>query len=1282
MAKVSLQKYKERKYWRGNCNFKSLIETQLMKQPAEIRSNDLLRAFRYLGVAIVVLATAMILDPIAHMKEPVRVIPRLIERDFIHKIHYLETASGTALSEVARYGWPSVLDQDPSFVSRYAQNNDGIAIFLLDRDSMLFWSDNSLVVETGDLLRMEDAKVYNLPNCSVYTRVYQSGSFRLVGVVFLKKFFPYNNELVSSSFLLGKNVPVSYRISIPEVPGAIQVKDDQKRFAFSLVPSNEMSSRKGLHWLVLFLYALVLVFILIFLNDTCRLAYRIKNSSWWLLALLADLFLLRWLLWMFRVPHCIYDLPLFDSFDKAVPFLESRGDMMITVLLLIFFSAWFFRYFQLYPGSGVKASDPTQRRLIQSMGLAGWLLAALSFLGAIAMVRYLLLQRPSLLEIFRILNISWMNFLDILIICGILVSFVMILYRIISRLVAEQTWIQAFIGLVVMSVLVFGVTRSSGWHTDWESIGFFMAISILVLSTLKLGKPNYDHGLVAGILVLMSAYMVYSINLVNRSRETEQHNIILNKLSSEHDQIAEMLLRQIDPEIRADTVLRDLVLDKRMKADDQQMAITNYLKNKYFGLYWNRFEIQAYSCDPSSRTVIQPENSEVGCLDFFVAGMRDRFGRSLPDTKGFYYLDNFDGIIEYLGVYDHLSPDTTNRTSLIINIYARFVAQELGYPELLITGKINRDSLDQSYSYAKYHNGSLQLTSGEYPYNLTSDHYPGKLGEVVEFNADGYNHWIKKMDNNNEIVISHRAYRFNDSLVTFSYLFVFLFLVWLLIYYTIIRPQSLSRSSIGLKQRIQVSMVSFLVLSFLLIGGGMVYYVIKQYKSGNRKLIVEKTESLLADVQNKLALTDTLTPGWMDPEYRSLNELMVKFSYVFNTDMNIFDPYGNLIVSTRPEVFEYNLAGHKMNPLAFYQLDHLGKPRFIIRESIESLAYYSSYVPIYNAFNKLIGYLNLPYFSKQSETNREISTIVVAMLNAYIILVLLTVFLAVILSNQVAKPLRLIQAKLSELRFGQRNQPIEYHREDEIGRLVKEYNRMVNELQASAEKLARSERETAWREMARQIAHEIKNPLTPMKLSVQHLRKAWKDGAPDLDSYIDKMTSTLVDQIETLSNIASEFSKFAQTPGAHFEVIDLVQKIHRITHLFEDTCKVTFHGEKAGTKEVLIYADPEQVIQVFNNLIRNAIQAVPAGTEPSVDIYAEVTDPVVRVMISDNGAGIPEELHERLFEPNFTTKSSGMGLGLAIVKKIMESSGGRVWFETRKGEGTSFFLEWPLSQSG
>jgi two-component system, NtrC family, nitrogen regulation sensor histidine kinase NtrY len=1249
-----------------------------MKNPAEIRLRDLLISFRFLLVACIVLLAALIIDPIAHRKDLVKVNPDQVEKDFHRKINYLEKTANQALAEVSEYGWPQVLTYQSDFAAHYARNNDGIALFVFQRDNMVFWTDNSLVVETRDLLQMESGRVYNLPNCTVYTRIFTTNDLRIVGVVFLKKFFPYNNELVTNAFLIGGKIPESFKISIPPLPEAMQINDEKGKFAFSLVPSEEVSSRQGLHWITLLLYFAVFAFILIFYNDLIRLAIRIVPSFWLLVALVADLVLIRWLLWHFREPHCVFNLPLFTPFQQPVPFLGSRGDVLITVIMLVYFGLWFLRLFELFPGRKSGVTDKNENRLFQSLAIAGWLAVITYFLATVWMIRYLLFQRSGLLEIHRILTLSFDSILDSLMVVGLLIAFILVLYRVINRIKSRLTWVQSIIGLILVAVIVLGLSSESNGGVHRISILYLLFFSAILVVVQQYKKLRLTHGLAAIFLVMIAGFTVYIIDEVNRIKEVDQHTTILAKLSSEHDQIAEMLLTQIDPDIKSDSILMSMVLDRRMKPDDQQVAITNYLKNNYFGLYWNRFEIQAFSCHDESMTVIQPENTEVRCLDFFVRDMMGPYGKLLPQTTGFYYLDNFDGVIEYLGVFNQFDSLAGQQTSLIINMYSRFVAQELGYPELLITGKINRDSLDQSYSYAKYHLGNLQLTNGDFNYSLTSSMYPGKLGEIVEFKSDGYRHWIKKIDNNNEIVISRIFDRNGDKAVAFSYVFVFLFLSWLLFHLVQGWIKGSRQPVLGLKQRIQFTMVSFLVFSFMLIGGGMTYYVIQQYKQSNRKPIMEKTESLLVDLQGKLYKSNELTKDWHDQSYRGLNELMIKFSYVFNTDMNIFDARGNLVASSRPEVFDYFLAGHKMNPLAYHSLHYQGKPSIILRESIESLGYYSSYVPIYNQYNKVLGYLNLPYFSRQSEISREISTIVVAMVNAYFILILLTVFLAVVLANQVARPLKLLQIKLAGLRFGKKNQTIEYHRDDEIGRLVKEYNRMVIELQSSAEKLARSERETAWREMARQIAHEIKNPLTPMKLSVQHLRKAWKDGAPNLDVYIDRMTTTLVDQIETMSNIANEFSKFAQVPGAHFEALDLTQKVRRITHLFEDTCKINLIWNDRNPKEILIYADPEQVIQVFNNLIKNAVQAVPEGADPVVDIRIEERGEKVIVQVCDNGAGISEELQSKLFEPNFTTKTSGMGLGLAIAKKIMEGSNGRIWFETGKESGSIFFLEWPV----
>jgi two-component system nitrogen regulation sensor histidine kinase NtrY len=244
--------------------------------------------------------------------------------------------------------------------------------------------------------------------------------------------------------------------------------------------------------------------------------------------------------------------------------------------------------------------------------------------------------------------------------------------------------------------------------------------------------------------------------------------------------------------------------------------------------------------------------------------------------------------------------------------------------------------------------------------------------------------------------------------------------------------------------------------------------------------------------------------------------------------------------------------------------------------------------------------------------------------------------------------------------------------------MVKQYNRMVDEIDESAGKLANSEREYAWREMAKQVAHEIKNPLTPMKLNIQQLEKSWKDGAPEFGKKLELFTKNQIEYIENLSSIASAFSSFAKMPGAKPVEVDLLEQIRTTLELFKNTDNVEFRVKWPHENRIMVYADKEHLNGVFSNLIKNGIQSVPSGRGGIIKIKPEVKGDKVIVSVSDNGTGIPEILQKNLFTPNFTTKSSGMGLGLSIVKRYIESANGRVWFESEMDRGSVFYIELPL----
>lgn len=419
--------------------------------------------------------------------------------------------------------------------------------------------------------------------------------------------------------------------------------------------------------------------------------------------------------------------------------------------------------------------------------------------------------------------------------------------------------------------------------------------------------------------------------------------------------------------------------------------------------------------------------------------------------------------------------------------------------------------------------------------------------------------------------------------------------------------------------------------------------------------------------------------NWSSDSYYNLDELLRKFSNVFYSDINLYDKGGNLLATSRSEIFDRQLLSRRMNRMVYENLSGGNASEFIHNERIGELKYISAYVPLMNSENKFLAYLNLPYFTQSGALTQDVTNLVVAVINIYMILLLVILLLSVFLADRITQPLRILQNRIAQVSLSEKNEMIRYDRSDEIKGLVDEYNYMVQELERSAGLLAQSERESAWREMAKQIAHEIKNPLTPMKLNVQHLQRTMEQGMDDPEM-VNRITATIIEQIDSLSAIANEFSDFAKMPKARNAKLNLISKLKNLLQLFETTDKAQISLDLGGREKVLVFADKEQLMRVFINLVKNGMQSIPEGRKGIINIKLEVEGNLTaRVIVSDNGKGIPEEIKDKLFQPNFTTKSAGMGMGLAISYNIVRSLGGRIWYDTILNKGTTFYVELPLS---
>jgi len=355
------------------------------------------------------------------------------------------------------------------------------------------------------------------------------------------------------------------------------------------------------------------------------------------------------------------------------------------------------------------------------------------------------------------------------------------------------------------------------------------------------------------------------------------------------------------------------------------------------------------------------------------------------------------------------------------------------------------------------------------------------------------------------------------------------------------------------------------------------------------------------------------------------------------------------------------------------EIDH----RFVDKLEENGRTFRSSFSYITDNKSKPIAILNLPYLENDDFLSKELNEFLERISYAYLFILLMAIGIAFLLSKYITKSLKTISDKINTTRLEKRNEKIKIDdTSEEISTLVSSYNSMIDELEESAIQLAKSEREQAWREMAKQVAHEIKNPLTPMRLTVQNFQRKFDPEDEKIHSKVNEYSKTLIQQIDTMSSIASAFSNFAKMPAQQNEMLNVVEIVKLALDIFNDDY-VFFNAE---SEEITAKFDRSQLIRVVTNLVKNAIQAVPDNRTPKIviDVTTRISDVVI--LVSDNGSGVSEENKSRVFEPKFTTKTSGMGLGLAMVKNIIETYKGTITFESEKDKGTTFKVTFPKAK--
>ncbi|MCT4671761.1 MAG: HAMP domain-containing histidine kinase [Prolixibacteraceae bacterium] len=752
-----------------------------------------------------------------------------------------------------------------------------------------------------------------------------------------------------------------------------------------------------------------------------------------------------------------------------------------------------------------------------------------------------------------------------------------------------------------------------------------------------------------------SMYVIFSKDGLF-SRSVEHRKVYTEKIMNERDPNAELLFERISLSITQDSLINDLI-------NGTTTNIEEYLDRRFFSGYWSKYNKSYTIYNVEEELELGATQKWIPADDYFNLLILRR-GIQVKDSN-FYFLKSMDGRISYLGKF--IIKDQYNSYLLIIDLSSKIFDEGKGYPELLLDDRIQKvfNTKSDVFSYARYRNNNIIMQRGKY-------RYPSRLEELSNGSlANNYDHQYTTINDNITLVVSFKQGSWKDTIVNASYSFILYFTFGVLMIIFVYKHRMPQRA-MELKHKIQYAIIVLVLAPLIILAGGIIVYNIIQFRDQNTNDLNRKVQEVTASLQLNFGQTNRLTPETASYIGEELNHL----SEILWTDINFFDNNGILATTSRPEIFTQGLIGNRMNRKAYEELRYQHAKTFIHTEHIGTLRYLSIYVPFRNNNEKIIGYINIPYFSRTTDLIKQVTTFIITFINIFVIILLFCLSLAILISQKLTAPLSMIERKMRSMKFGERNEKIQYHTQDEIGKLVERYNEKVDELEKSAKLLAKTEREEAWREMARQIAHEIKNPLTPMKLNIQYLQRMHLDQSDRFDKYFNKVTQSLVEQIDTLSNIATSFSSFAKIPTANIEKVDLHESIKETINLFSSS-EVTIIWEDNIKNKMPVLADKEQLGRLFINLIKNGKQAVDDTKESIINITTSIDKSYYVITIKDNGSGIPEEIQDRLFEPYFTTKSQGTGLGLAIVKKIVETFHGEIHFESAKDVGTCFTIHIP-----
>ena len=1136
--------------------------------------------------------------------------------------------------------------------------------FVYDRNRLKYWSDNTFVPPLQVLSDTFHLKLLRIGReAYVLKKERVDAEHYVISLITLLREYTISNDYLSHEWNDGifpsRNFTVLEPGSSLGVPVCV---GDTCVFRISFLaadfPANETLRAAAI---ILITFA-ILMLVLLAYSILPRVRSRSQEAGF---AFLFAVFLsLRWLMTYFQFPGTLIRSDFFDPQIFASSYINaSLGDMFLNVLAILALCIYIFRNF--FRFRMLRVRNDSLKTWIVSVFSSLCILFA--WLFPFIVIQTLYNNSSIVLDISQSLQFGGLRILAVVTVLLSGVAAFLFSHPFTSLVSSDKNKTRARVSFII-GMGIFLVINE-GTEQAYLSSLVCAAVSFFTVYVLKLHKhlKRLSYGTFAYLFVsifFLSANGAYAIQYFTYKEKIENQFRFASTFLIDRDIFAEYLLNEASEDIAGDAFIQTRIMSPFLGKEPVRQKI----RQLFLPTYFNKYDIRIFIFNSFGAPV--DNQVETTFRDLVVGFQEDPYR---TEYENIYFVTNPETDItqKYLMIVP-IERFLTVYGYIVVELSLKKIIPENVYPELLVDRTFQQFYHTQDLNYAVFSYKDLIFTSGEYNYEKFFDlNWLGNTDLYTKgISYEGYDHIAQEDQSGRIAVVSSKVIPMVYKVANFSFLFV----LGLLIILVMIFIQGIYNYFLGRRLFFSARIQLYLNLAFFV---PLIIVSITTLSLTSRS----SQQQLNTEYLNKSRVFGQQITGHLNEYVSDLDESraaltneLADLAKLSNMDANIYNTQGQLLATSQPLIFESNLISRYINSNAFFRI--VGGENVIIEaEEVGKLRYFVAYTAIKSPqTGDLIGILGIPFFQSVYLLERVQTIILSNILNIFAVIFIVLLVLSYFVSEWLTFPLRFITQSLRKTSLTRMNHPLTWTANDEIGIMVKEYNSMLFNLSESKIELEQTQREKAWREIAQQVAHEIKNPLTPMKLTLQQLERAIRDGNGSVEK-TRKAIATLLTQVDTLNEIASSFSGFARMPEPVIVKLDVVALIKRVIVLHSPTGEIAF---KSGVRESYVMGDEQLLSRTFSNLILNGLQSGAPGKPTRVSVTVQIENHRVRIQFHDNGKGIDPEIADRIFLPHFSTKKSGSGLGLAISRQAIHQMNGTISFETKLNKGTTFTIELPV----